>query len=260
MARPDFVLDDRELREFSQILKIRRPTQIVAIEREVMNDQAFAVRSTSLRTVSRMFILRGGGQLKWAQSSILVDKAKGRNIRTMFAEVGSKKNWARNKGEPFMGLRYQEFGESRNIESIPTTASRTSSDRSKVVRAPNRFNRLGQIIDESQYPGNSETRVIAMLRSLAAENYKGAFFIRTSSKFKKGIYKFSGKARRARTGRGTIKDVTMIKDLSKNRVRMPKRPWLFTSVRRALSQSKVADMYRKQFVRYTRLRSRSRNT
>jgi len=251
MARPDFVLDDRELQAFSKDLKFKRPSQTAAVVRTVLNDQAFATRSVAVKSeLDRQFNLRSS----WTASGVLVDRAQGRNPRTMFAEVGAKKRWRRNPNEPYIALKEQEFGEDKRNPVIATLAGRSGGDFSNRIRPTFRINRLGVIVDESQFPGRREERIVTMLRTLGRQNYKGAFFIRTSRRIKKGIYKFGTRAFRDRSGE-MGKRLVMVKDLSQRRARLRKRPWLKNSMDRAVNARTTARFYRRAFERYTRARN-----
>lgn len=225
-----------------------------AIVRTVLNDQAFASRARGINVgLPRHLNLRSS----WVQSSVLVDRAQGRNVRTMFAEAGAKRNWRRNPADPFEGLADQELGRMKRDPVISTLAGRSGQNFAKRVRPTWRINRLGDIVDESEFSGNGETRVISMLRTLGRQNYKGAFFIRNSRRFKKGIYRFGTKSFRTRQGK-RVRQVVMVKDLSRNRVSLRRRPWWSTSVAEAVSDRTTGRFYRRAFERFTKPRGRRR--
>jgi hypothetical protein len=248
MAQPDFTLDDRQLQAFSRELKFERQSQVAGAIRSVLNDQAFSARKQGIEVgLPRTFNIRSS----WVQSSVLVDKAQGRNIRTMQAVAGAKKNWRRNPGKPFEGLGEQERGEGIRDPVISTLKGRSGGVFSNRVRPTFRINRLGDIVDESEFSGSGEGRIITMLRVLGRQRFKGAFFIRTSRRIRKGIYKFGTRAFRTRQGERS-KDIVMVKDLSRNRVNLPKRPWWKRSVDRAVNERTTARFWQRAFERYTR--------
>lgn len=252
MATPTFTLDDRELQAFNRELRLQRPSQISAIVRTVLNDQAFASRARAINSeMKRQMNLRSS----WVQSSVLVDRAQGRNTRTMFAQAGAKKNWRRNPGEPFEGLGDQEFGRPKNDPVISTLVGRSGGDFSRRVRPTFRINRLGDIVDESEFPGTGEARIVAMLRTLGRQRFKGAFFIRTSRRMKKGIYKFGTEAFRTQQGERS-KEIVMVKDLSRDQARLRRRPWWSRSVEHAVNPRTIGRFYRRAFERFTRQRPR----
>lgn len=245
----EFEVDDKELRKFSQELKIKRPSQIVAIVRGTLNNQAFATRKQGIKQIDVEFNTRS----KWVQSSVLVDKAKGRDTARMFSEVGGKKSWRRNPGKPFDGLGELEFGKGQNKPPIDTVFSRGGIF-SKRVRPSLRFNRLGRMPSENEFPGTGQGRVISMLRILDKQGYRGAFRIRRSSKFRKGIYKF-GTKRFSSRGR-KHREIKMIKDQSRQATRQPKRAWLMPARKKAVTSRTTAQWYRDNFERFTRQRAR----
>jgi hypothetical protein len=244
-------IDDRELKAFAKELQYKRPSQIVAVIRQVLNDQAFAVRKEAQqKTLPNTFNIRS----KWIISSILVDKANGKNTKKMRAEVGAKKRWKRNPLKDFLGLRQQENGETISDPGIETEQTRSGGIFSGRVKPSMRRDRLGNIIDDGQFPGSGVNRIIAMLRILERQNYKGAFYIKRNTRnFKKGIYKFKGKSTTFRDGK-KHKQIQMVMDTSKNHIRIPKNPWLKKSVKKAITQKTVGDIYCEAFKKYTKQR------
>ena len=230
--------DFGELRKMKKSFQFKRPSQVVAAIRTTLNDQSFLTMNVAKKSeIPKRFTVRS----RFVQNSVRVQKAVGRNVAAMRALTGST----------FPGMRDQELGARRSDQEISTTASRVGSTFSKKVRTANRFNRLSDIERADRFKGSSpEHRITVMLRTLAAQNFKGAMFIRRSKKFKTGIYKFKGRARRARTG-GTFKPVIMIKDLSKSSIRIPKRPWLEPSTKRGANKNMTVKFWRRNARRFT---------
>ena len=115
----------------------------------------------------------------------------------------------------------------------------------------NIYTSLGVVKQASEFKGTSpEHRILVMLRVLSKRNYKGAFFIHQSNKFKKGIYRFKGRGKRARTG-GNLKQIRMIKDLSKPTITIPKRPWLLPSTKRGANKKMTSKFWRRNSKRFT---------
>lgn len=230
--------DFSELKKMRKSFKFKRPSQVAAAIRTTLNDQAFLTMNVAKKSeLPKRFNIRS----RFVQNSVRVKKATGRNVALMQALTGST----------FPGMRDQELGAIRNDEEIPTVASRIGGTFKKKVRGRERFNRLGEIKRANRFKGTSpEHRITVMLRSLAADNYKGAFFIRRSKKFKKGIYKFKGRGRRARTG-GVFKPVIMIKDLSKSSIRIPRKPWLQPSTKRGANKRMTLNFWRRNAKRFT---------
>ncbi len=241
-------VDFKELQVLKKDFKFKRPSQVIAAVRTTLNDEAFAVMHKARKEIMpRVFNIRNA----WVQSSVLVKKAVGRNVRAMQAITGARKKWGRNRGKSFIGLREQEFGAIKRSPDISTLEARGGSIK-KRVRPSARYNRLGNIERASEYPGSSpEHRIIVMLRTLADQNFKGGMFIRKSRRFKTGIYKFKGRGRKARTG-GILKPIRMIKDLSKSSVRIPAKPWLKTSTKRAITQKVISRFWLRNVRHFTK--------
>ena len=218
--------------------KFKRPSQVVAAIRTTLNDQGFLTMNVAKKfTLPQKFNIRS----RFVQNSVRVKKATGRNVALMQAITGST----------FPGMRDQELGATRGDEEISTTASRVGGTFKKKVRTANRFNRLSDIERADRFKGNSpEHHITVMLRTLAAQNFKGAMFIRRSKKFKTGIYKFKGRGRRARTG-GVFKPLIMIKDLSQSSICVPKRSWLLPSSKRGANKRTTLKFWRRNAKRFT---------
>jgi len=240
----DIEADFGELRKMEKRFKFKRPSQVQAAIRTVLNDEAFlSMRVARQFTLPQKFNIRS----KFVQNSVRVKKATGRNVGAMQALVGSI----------YSPMRDQEFGATRSTktdvstEGISTKASRISGSAGKKVSTKNRYNRLGDIKKSNEFRGTSgEHRILVMLRTLASQNYKGAMFIRRSNKFKTGIYKFKGRSKRAKSG-GIIKPIIMIKDLSHPTIRIKRKPWLEPSVKRAANKRNVLKFWRRAARRFT---------
>lgn len=242
MANDFFKVDDRQLQKHIQDLKLKRPSQAKAIMRGVLNDQAFSTQKQAKNgTIPAMFHNR----TTWIQSSILVTKAQGKDTKKMFSEVGAAKRWKRNPSRDFLGMRDQEFGKTQSKPIINTTWSRGGSF-SKNVRPSLRRNKLGSIPELS----GSHGRVIAMLRKLQGENTKGAFYIK-SPKFKKGVYKFQGRAIKVRRGK-KAKPIVMVQDLSRRTAPLRKKPWLANAQKKAVNQRTTLRFFERNWIRYTK--------
>ena len=244
-------IDDRELRKFNRSLQDLKRSQITAIERQVINDEAFAVRTVAMKeTIPKEFHNRS----TWVASSILVDKAKGSNLAKMYSEVGAKKRWKRNPAKDFIGMKQQEFGDTIRGPGIETLYSRSGNLFSGRVKPSFRFDRMGNVVDESEFPGGNN-RFIVMLRVLERRNYKGYFRIRKTraGKLKKGIYKFKGAGSKFRDGK-KHKQIMMVMDTSKGSARLKKKKWLNGANKKAINNNTVGEFYRKAFIKYTKKR------
>lgn len=233
----DFKVDDRELKKYNSDLKYKRQSQILAVQRGVLNDQAKASRlNIQKEQLPKMFNLRS----TWIASSIWVDFAKGNKLQS---EVGAKKRWRRNPGKDFIALREQEKGQAINNPEINTISSR-SNVFSKRVAPSKRLNKLGNLIRLS---GSNDIKTI---REKDRQNYKGGFYVKNSRRFKKGIYKFGTKKKTYGKIKG--RELQMVKDFSKTRARLKRKPWLSIGVKRAVTLATTARFYRRNFERYTK--------
>jgi hypothetical protein len=244
----DIKVDDRELQKFSQELKIRKPSQVSAIVRTVLNEEAFATRKNAQKqTIPQLFNNRS----TWVASSVLVDKAEGRDTKTMQSEVGGKKRWKRNSKDSFSGLADQEFGRSIFRPDIPTTSISRSGAFSKKVRPSTRYNKLGLSVVVS----GGGTREIGILRQLDRQGYKGGIKIKNSKRFRKGVYKFSNRKFSTPSGQ-KLRKLDLIKDQSKSSTKLIKRQWLRKAVGNAVNNRTVGRFYRKAFQRFTKQRAK----
>jgi hypothetical protein len=240
----DFRVDDRELKKFSEDLKIERASQIPAIQRTVLNEQAKATRLQAINnTIPSSFNLRS----TWLTSGILADFAKGRDTKKMFSEVGAKKTWKRNPSKSFIGLRQQELGENIPDPEISSITSRGGIF-SKNVKPSLRLHRLGNFVDIS-----NPNQEIGIIRQLDREKFKGAIRIKRSKRFRKGIYKFSTKKFTTTRGKKN-RHLQLIRDLSKSAARLTKRPWLSKATSKAVTASTVSRFYRRAFEKFTKKR------
>ena len=236
-------IDARQLKKFGEHTRLKRPSQAIAIIRAVLNDQAFSTRKQAQeRTIPGMFHNRNS----WIISSILVNKATGKDTRNMYSETGAAKKWGRNKGRDFMGMKEQELGENKRNPNIHTEFTRGGAF-SDNVQSGYRRNKLGVIVSIS----GSHTRAVAMLRQLDSLSYKDFIYIKNSSRMKKGIYKFGNKTTTTKRGR-TIRPLKMVVDKSKSTARIRKRPWLTKARTKAVTQQSTMAMFRKQWSKYTK--------
>lgn len=242
LSMQNFKIDDKQLKNFAKDLKIKRKSQIIAIQRGTLNDQAKATRLNAMKEqLPKMFNLRS----TWLASSILVDFEKGKNPKKFKAEVGAKKRWKKNPGKDFIGLRQHELGQSISNPAINTISSR-SNVFSKKVAPSKRMNKIGSLINIAV------SEEVSKLRQLSSQKYKGGMkFSKSSKRFKKGIYKFSKKKFKTTAGEKTS-NLEMIKDLSKTSVKLKKRPWLSKAVKRAVTPETTARFYKRNFIRYTK--------
>lgn len=247
MAKDFIKVDNRQLRKFGDFTRLKRPSQAIAIMRGTLNDQAFSTRTyAQKRSIPSMFHNR----TTWISSSILVNKATGKDPKKMFSEAGAAKRWKRNPSRDFMGMRDQEFGRPLIKPNINTLWSRGGSFSSNVKPSLRR-KKLGSLQEIS----GTHSRIIGMLRKMQKEGYKKAFYIKGSTRIKKGIYKFSGKLKRTKRNR-KLRPIVMIQDMSKPRVSIQKKPWLTTARKMGANQKTTIRFFKRNWIRYTKARNK----
>lgn len=241
-----FEVDDRELKAMKRDFSTLKLSQIKAVEREVVNDQAFAARSRSInKEIPGMFHNRS----KWVVSSILVDKAK-KGDKKIQSEYGAKKRWRRNPADDFMGMALQELGGTERKPAIEAAAARSGGKFAGRVLPSAKLQKLEPLEDSRSF-GSGRNGVIAMLRILDRQNFKGGMKISsTYPGFKKGIYRFKGARFKLASGL-RVRPIQMVLDLSKRSARIRKKPWMKTSVKQSVTKTFTNASFVKQFKRFT---------
>lgn len=249
MAEDMFSVDSRELKKMQRDFANLKPSQIQAVKREVVNDQAFAARKRSIeKEIPRMFNNRS----KWIVSSILVDKAK-KGDKPIQSEYGAKKRWRRNPAQDFMGMALQELGGTERKPAIEAAATRSGGKFAGRVLPSAKLGKLSPIETDKSY-GSGRSGVIAMLRVLDRQNFKGGMKIsRTYPGFKKGIYRFKGARFKLSSGL-RVRPIQMVLDLSRRSARIKRKPWMRTSVRRSVTKAFTNASFVKQYKRFTKPR------
>lgn len=242
-------VDNKELKKLSKDLKIKRKSQIKAVQREVLNDQAFATQKEARRnsgTIDQALTIRSGRKIPWPKGSVRVDKA---NFKNKQSEVGSKLKWGSNTSHNFHGLGDAENGATWKPNGIVTTKARVSGLWGKNVGKKNRD------LLKNPIPIN-QSSLWEQIRQLIALETKGVtsfFRIRKGNrKFKKGIYRFSKKKTVVWRDGSKHSAIEMMRDESKSSVREKKRPWLRPAVRKAVNNQTIGKMYRDAFIRFTK--------
>lgn len=242
-------VDNRELKNLSRDLKIKRKSQIKAVQREVLNQQAFATRTMSIKnsgTIDQALTIRSGAKLPWPKSSVLVDRTTNKKMQS---EIGSKLKWGRNRSVDFHGLGDAENGATWKPNGIVTTMARVSGLWSKNVGKKNRD------LLKNPIPIN-QSSLWEQIRQLIALETKGVtsfFRIRKGNrKFKKGVYRFSKKKSVVWKDGSKHAKIEMMRDESKSSVREKKRPWLRPAVKKAVNNQTIGKMYKDAFIKFTR--------
>lgn len=182
-----------------------------------INKAAFATRSSAQGVISRDMVERNA----FTRRSVLVDKARGLNIRTQSAEVGSV--------QPYMET--QEFGGTvrgnGRAKPIPTAYAAGQDGQARRTKLPSRVNKMRNI------KVGPRSRKATLFQSAIMAAKAGDKFIKTSGK-RAAIYRVWGK--RKRKGQWTSVKMRMVYDMSRRSVRVPASPWLAPAVRETARQ------------------------
>lgn len=180
--------------------------------RNALNAAAFEARKEWQRQIADAMILRN----KWTERSIRVRKARGINLHTMEATVGSVADY----------MQIQEGGgtevkSGRHGVPIPTTVAsgegRNASVRRRLVRRPNR---LPNINLAPRISGNRKQRNAATI-SMARRSGRKHVFLELERT--KGLFLLAGGKRKPR--------VEMVWNLSRPSVRIPGTHTLSKTIR-----------------------------
>jgi hypothetical protein len=161
-------VDSHEIEKFARDLDKMAKRAIPHAMRNSLNRSAFAGRKILKREISKQFTERNS----YTQRSVRVTKARGTNLRTMEALMGSV--------APYMGER--ERGKTKK-GSLPTPIAAGQSQgtipRTRLVRGANKLGRIR--MGKKAKGGNRRQRNAASIRQAASEGRKFAY-IETPSK------------------------------------------------------------------------------
>lgn len=244
----DFIkIDNKELKDLSRDLKIKRKSQIKAVQRTVLNEEAKATRLMAIKsggTIDDALTIRGGGKTPWTKSSVLTDFATSKKMQS---EVGSKYKWRKNPSKKFYGLGDAEEGSNDTGDSVISPMARVSGLQNRNVGKKNR-DLIGNPIAVNSSDPYQQIKEIAGVEESQPDK---AFFVkRGRNGLRRGIYKFTKKKKTWKDGTKHM-GIQILVDKSKSGLREKKRPWLRPAVKKAISNQSIAEMYREAFIKYT---------
>lgn len=209
--------DTKDIEQLQKDLKIFAPKIFPLISRDTINNAAFTTQKKAKLLIKHRFVLKN----KWVIKSIRVEKAKGMNVKTMAAIIGSVNP----------GMEKQEFGDTigkkgRKGVAIPTSVASGEGEgvtpRRKVVRKPNLRSNVKLLKLKTKV--KSKKQFIAVSISMTARKSGSRRFLYLPFDKHPGIYKIQGSKKNPR--------IRQIYDLSKKSVIIPPSPWLLPSSKR----------------------------
>lgn len=208
-----FAVDDKDIKRFERDLKTFASRAYPFATKATINTAAFRTQKVARERISRDLTLRN----KFTQQSIRVEQAKGLNVKTQAAFVGSIADY----------MADQEFGGTKRRKgsegvAIPTSYSAgqglAARPRTRLPRKPNRL----QSIRLKQQRRKGSNRVQRNLVAIKQAATSGSKFVFLDLQKSKGIFKVIGGKRRPK--------IRMVHDLTRTSVRIPRKPWLAPSV------------------------------
>lgn len=182
--------------------------------RESLNTLAFATRKQWQREIRSELTLRN----RWTVNSIRVEKARGSNIGTMEATVGSVAKYMRRTEE---GETLKTRG--KHGVSVPTGYASGEEGATPPQRLPTKPHRMPSIQLTRRGTGSRKQRnAVAIRKATQAGGRKKFVFLETEKK--KGIFKIMGRGKRS-----TIK---MVWDLSSRALKKKPFPTLQPALRK----------------------------
>lgn len=184
------------------------------------NNMAFQARAIWVEEIEKSMTLRN----RYTVKSVRVDKATGNRIENIRAVLGSV--------APYMAA--QEDGSPRQLggkHAIPTSAAagqRGARPRTKLVRRPNVLSAI-HLAKRGTHGSRAQRNAISMSQAARA----GKRFVFLDLQRGRGLFRIGGGKRKP--------NVTMLWDLSRGSVRVPKNPTLERAV--AKQQGKAVDVY-----------------
>jgi hypothetical protein len=189
-------VDVTELRRFAQDLDKFAHKAIPHAVRNSLNRSAFEGQREWRTEIKRTFTVRR----PFTEKSIQVTKARGVDLSTMAAELGSTAEYmaAREEGET------KRKGGKHGVP-IPTVGGARGGSIKRLIQRPNRMGAI-KLTDRARTGTRKQRNAVAIRRALKAGNR----FVFLETDTGKGIFRITGAKRRLR--------VRMVWDLSKKSV------------------------------------------
>ena len=225
-------IDTKNFKQLEKILKKYRKKALPFAQKNTLNTAAFDTMKNAKKVIKKKFINRN----KWTINSVRVNKVRGLNTKTMKSSVGSLQEY----------MATQEFGGTKTKPAIQTSYSSGEGESAKPrKKLPRRANKLANIqLRNRRRKGKSARQKNFIAVREAAKSGDKYVYLERLKRNKKGIFKVIGGKRRPR--------VKMVADLSRQSVKIKRRPWLQPSVKRTGKNMKsiYVDKLKEQVVRH----------
>lgn len=208
-----FTLDVDNIERYEWELKTFRKRAYPFATKQTINRAAFHAQKRSREHIDKNMVQRN----RFTKQSIRVNQAKGLNVRTQEASVGSTAAY----------MEDQEFGGIRRAngkQGVPIATSYSAGQGQGAqprTRLPKRVNKLAaiQLKKGSKKPRTRKQANLVAIKQAAATGRK---FVYLDLDRRKGIFRVVGGKRNPR--------IRMVHDLTRKSVRIPANPWLKPSV------------------------------
>ncbi len=207
-----FELDQKDLRKLLKFAK-KAPTSFRRASKDVLNDQAFALKNTALDQIRKTMIVRSPG---FVNSSMRVVKAKtGSSISTQQSATGSIYR------ERFSGWVEQETGKPSQRERIASLVARGGGKRGKI-KPRFKFKPGKKFVRPKQFGGKDfQSKIRAMFRIMGSRKKREMFLLsRKYKKMRPGLYLFHSKK------------ITKIQDTEPRALQPRRNRWMTKAVSR----------------------------
>lgn len=230
-----FNVDDRGIRKLETDLNKFKERAVPFAVRDTLNRTIFDARRESIGKVRTDMVLRN----KFTERSIQVDRARGLNVQTMEAVVGSTLDY----------MEDQEFGATKTSRGkrgvpIPTTTASGEGEGGRPRRkVPRAANRLARVKLSKRTGGGFKSRKQETFLRIKATVEAGKRFLYLNTGRKQAIYRVQGRGRVNKQGRITGIKMKMVYDLSRRSVTINRNPWLKPST--DISSERIPEFYRR---------------
>lgn len=201
-----FQINDRDIKKLEKRLKLINERALPFATKETINGMAFGAQKLARQDIQQRMTLRN----KFTMSSVLVDQARGPNIPSQFARMGSIADY----------MDEQEFGGTKSRKSgrsvgIPTSFSAGQRGAKPRTRLPRKAYQMAQIMlrkGGKRGANSKQQNAINIASSLGGFTY-------LDLGRRKGIFKIDKKG-----------NPTMVHDLTRASVRIPALKWMKPAV------------------------------
>lgn len=221
-------VETREIRAFEKDLKAFAKRAYPFATKQTVNGAAFKARGYAQENIRQNMVERN----KYTAGSVRVEQARGLNVDTQAAVVGSV--------APY--LETQEFGgvkksKGKSGTPIPTSYSAGQGESQQPrTRLPRKPNKLASIRMRGRArKGSRKQRNVVTVRAAVAAGQK---FVYLELQSRRGLFRIIGGRRRPQ--------IKMVWDLSRPSVVIPRNPWLGPAVER--TRADIPGLYRNALV------------